>query len=141
MVSLVRNPAGEATNLSNWVGLGKRSPMVAGAFALFLLAFAGIPLTSGFTAKFAIFTAGVAGGATPVVIAAVIASAISAFFYARVIVLMFFTDPPTEEGPTVVVPSNMTAIAIGVSVAITVILGVLPEVVLNLAEGAGLFIR
>lgn len=141
VVSLVRNPAGEATNLSNWVGLGKRSPMVAGAFALFLLAFAGIPLTSGFTAKFAIFTAGVAGGATPVVIAAVIASAISAFFYARVIVLMFFTDPPTEEGPTVVVPSNMTAIAIGVSVAITVILGVLPEVVLNLAEGAGLFIR
>ena len=40
----------EATHLSSWAGLGKRSPLVAGVFTLFLLAFAGIPLTSGFTA-------------------------------------------------------------------------------------------
>lgn len=140
VVTLVRDSAGEATKLSSWVGLGKRSPAVAGAFALFLLAFAGIPLTSGFTAKFLIFTAGVGGGATPVVIAAVIASAISAFFYARIIVLMFFTSPSGDD-VSVVVPSSLTSVAIGVSAAVTVILGIVPQFLIDLAEQASTFVR
>ena len=64
VVTLVRDQAGEAGHLSSWAGLGKRSPLVAGVFAFFLLAFAGIPLTSGFTGKFAVFQAAIAGGAT-----------------------------------------------------------------------------
>ena len=68
IVSLVRDPTGEATKLSQWAGLGKTSPLIAGAFTILLLAFAGIPLTSGFTSKFAVFSAGIEGGATPVVI-------------------------------------------------------------------------
>ncbi len=140
LVALVRDPAGEATSLSSWVGLGRTSPLVAGAFALFLLAFAGIPLTSGFTSKFYVFTAGIAGGATPVVIFAVIASAIAVFFYGRVIVLMFFTKPK-GEGPSVVVPSTMTAISIGFAVAFTVLLGVVPQAMLDVAEKASTFIR
>src|SRR6478609_5276645 len=48
VVTLVRDPAGEANHLSRWAGLGRRSPLVAGMFAFFLFAFAGIPLTSGF---------------------------------------------------------------------------------------------
>ncbi|TQJ75730.1 proton-conducting transporter membrane subunit [Streptomyces sp. SLBN-31] len=49
VVTLVRDAGGEATHLSKWAGLGRRSPLVARAvFAVFLLAFAGIPLTSGF---------------------------------------------------------------------------------------------
>ena len=43
---------GEATHLSQWAGLGRRTPVLAGAFALLLLSFAGIPLTVGFIAKF-----------------------------------------------------------------------------------------
>ena len=74
---------------------------MAGVFAFFLLAFAGIPLTSGFTGKFAVFQAAVAGGAIPLVIVGVIASAVAAFFYVRVIVLMFFSDP-APAGPAVV---------------------------------------
>ncbi|MEI2642547.1 MAG: NADH-quinone oxidoreductase subunit NuoN [Candidatus Nanopelagicales bacterium] len=140
IVSLVRDPAGEATKLSQWAGLGKTSPMIAGAMAILLLAFAGIPLTSGFTSKFAVFSAGIEGGATPVVIVAVIASAIAAFFYVRVIVLMFFTESG-DDAPAVVVPSSLTAIAIGVAVAVTVILGVLPQTVLDLADKASTFIR
>src|SRR6202011_2688169 len=44
VVTLVRDQAGEALHLSRWAGLGKRSPLVAGTFAFFLIAFAGIPL-------------------------------------------------------------------------------------------------
>ena len=71
---------------------------MAGVFAFFLLAFAGIPLTSGFTGKFAVFQAAIAGGALPLVIVGVLSSAILAFLYVRVIVLMFFSEPaPTAR--------------------------------------------
>src|SRR5208282_2345328 len=93
VITLVRDPGGEAGHLSRWAGLGRTSPLIAGIFALFLLAFAGIPLTSGFTGKFAVFQAAIAAGETPLVIVGVLSSAIAAFFYVRVIVLMFFSDP------------------------------------------------
>ena len=141
VVTLVRDSTGEATHLSSWAGLGKKSPLVASAFALFLLAFAGIPLTSGFTGKFAVFTAGIAGGATAVVIIGVVASAVAAFFYIRVIVLMFFNEPPADGGASVVVPSSFTTFAITITVALTLVIGVLPQLVLQLVDQAGVFVR
>ena len=140
LVSLVRDAAGEASHLSQWAGLGKRSPLVAGTFALFLLAMAGIPLTSGFTAKFAVFNAAIAGDQTYLAIAGVLASAIAAFFYVRVIVLMFFSEP-LADGPSVVVPSAFTTIAVGIGAALTIVLGVAPQPLLNLVETAGIFVR
>ena len=90
-------PTGEEdTALARWAGLGRRYPVVGIVFSLFLLAFAGIPLTSGFVSKFAVFKAAGEGGAIPLVIVGVIASAVAAYFYVRVIVLMFFTDPPDD---------------------------------------------
>jgi NADH-quinone oxidoreductase subunit N len=70
----------------------------------------------------------------------VIASAVTAFFYARVVVLMFFQEP-SVEGPTVAVPSMLTAVTIALGVAVTVVLGVFPQPVLDLAGKAALFIR
>lgn len=84
---------GEATHLSQWAGLGRTNPVLAGTFTLFLLSFAGIPLTAGFTGKFAVFSAAVGGGATVLAVVGVLASAAAAFFYVRVVVLMFFTSP------------------------------------------------
>jgi NADH-quinone oxidoreductase subunit N len=140
VVTLVRDAGGEATHLSKWAGLGRRSPLVAAVFAVFLLAFAGIPLTSGFAGKFAVFKAAAEGGAVPLVVIGVISSAVAAFFYIRVIVLMFFSEP-RPEGPTVAVPSPMTMTAIGVGVAVTVVLGVAPQYFLDLANQAGVFVR
>ena len=127
--------------MSQWAGLGRKAPVVASSFALFLLAFAGIPLTSGFTGKFAVFTAGIAGGATPVVIIGLIASAVAAFFYIRVIVLMFFNEPTSQDGVSVAVPSGFTTLAITISVALTLVIGLVPQLILDLANQAGLFIR
>ena len=142
LITLVRDPSGEADHLSRWAGLGKKSPLVAGTFAFFLLAFAGIPLTSGFTGKFAVFQAAVAGGATPLVIVGVLSSAIAAFFYVRVIVLMFFSDP-VPDGPAVVVPSMFTGTAVAVGAVATLVLGIVPGPVLSLANHAAsqLFVR
>ncbi|MFD2119617.1 NADH-quinone oxidoreductase subunit NuoN [Streptomyces cirratus] len=140
VVTLVRDAGGEATHLSKWAGLGRRSPLTAAVFAVFLLAFAGIPLTSGFAGKFAVFKAAAEGGAGVLVVVGVISSAIAAFFYIRVIVLMFFSEPKAD-GPTVAVPSPLTMTTIAVGVAVTLVLGVAPQYFLDLAGHASTFVR
>ncbi|WP_283139149.1 NADH-quinone oxidoreductase subunit NuoN [Rhizohabitans arisaemae] len=135
VVTMVRDTGGEAGHLSRWAGLGKRSPILAGVFAFFLLAFAGIPLTSGFLGKYAVFQAAVAGGATPLVIVGVVTSAIAAFFYARVIVLMFFSEP-AADGPVIAAPTVGTALVVALAATVTVVLGVLPQPMLDLAGAA-----
>jgi NADH-quinone oxidoreductase subunit N len=140
VVTVVRDAGGEATHLSRWAGLGKEAPVVAGVFAFFLLSMAGIPLTSGFAGKWAVFTSAVSGGAWPLVVIAVVLSAVAAFFYVRVIVLMFFSEP-VGEGPVVMSPSILTTIVIAVGLAVTLVLGVFPGPVLDLAATAGQFVR
>ncbi|WP_413232884.1 NADH-quinone oxidoreductase subunit NuoN [Nocardia salmonicida] len=140
VVSLVRDASGdEATALSQWAGLGRRSPWLASAFALLLLSFAGLPLTSGFVSKFAVFAAASGAGYTPLVIIGVVCSAIAAFFYIRVIVLMFFTDPPSDA-PIVTAPFA-TTLVVAFSAGATLLLGIFPQPVLDLADRSALFIR
>ena len=140
VVTLVRDSAGEVTDLNRWKGLGKRSPFAATSFALFLLAFAGIPLTSGFIGKFSIFSAAYESGAKGVVIAGVLSSMIAAFFYIRVIVLMFFTDA-TEDGTSVEIPSILTRATVVISAVVTVALGVYPAPLLSFITDLATFIR
>jgi proton-translocating NADH-quinone oxidoreductase chain N len=142
VVTLVRDHTGEAAHLSRWAGLGRRSPLLAGVFAFFLIAFAGIPLTSGFTGKFAVFAAAIGGGALPLVVVGVVSSAILAFPYVRVIVLMFFSDP-AADGPAVVRPSVFTGLAVAIGAVVTLVLGIVPQPLLSLANHAAtqLFVR
>jgi NADH-quinone oxidoreductase subunit N len=140
IVTIIRDSSGEVTDLNRWSGLGKRSPVVASTFAFFLLAFAGIPLTSGFIGKFSIFSAAYESGSLAILIAGVLSSAIAAFFYIRVIVLMFFKDP-VEDGTSVVLPSALTTIAITIAAVVTLVLGVFPAPVLNFIESTATFIR
>ncbi len=132
VVTLVRTRDGgqELGDLDRWAGLGRRSPALAGALALFLLAFAGIPLTSGFIGKFAVFEAAVAAGATPLVVVGVLSSVVTAFFYVRIIVVMFFRDPE-GEGPMVVRAGAATGGVIVIGVAATLLLGLYPGPVLD----------
>jgi NADH-quinone oxidoreductase subunit N len=134
LVTLVRDANGEASHLSQWSGLAKRSPLFAVTFTFLLLALAGIPLTSGFTGKFVVFRAAyhIAG---PLVVIALVTSAIAAFFYLRIVVMMFFAEP-AEDGPTVAIPSAVSTIAITVGTAATLLLGVFPQPLLDLADKA-----
>lgn len=141
VVSLVRNADGdEDTDVSRWAGLGRERPLVGAMFSMFLLAFAGIPLTSGFVAKFAVFKAATEGGAAPLVIVGVVASGVAAYFYVRVIVLMFFTDRAADP-PQVVVPGALSKFAIAISAAATIVLGIMPQPLLDLCDSAAQFVR
>jgi NADH-quinone oxidoreductase subunit N len=144
VLMLVRDGDGEATHLSQWAGLASRSPLTAAVMSLFLLALAGIPLTAGFTGKFAVFRAAIETGAWPLVLVALLASAVAAFFYLRVIVLMYFSPPAGGadgmRGPTVGVPGLPTTIVLAVTAAATLALGIVPGSVLELAERAAIFV-
>lgn len=140
VVMMVRDGSGEATKLSQWAGIGRKSPWVGACFAIFMLALAGIPLTSGFIGKFLVFESAIASGEVALVILGLLASLIAVFFYGRMIVLMFFTASP-EDGASVVVPSAATTLALAVCVALTVLLGVLPQPVIDLIDNAGVFLR
>ena len=117
--------------------------MVAGVFAFLLLAFAGIPLTSGFTAKYAAFSPAIATGGrsgVALVVIGVLCSVITAFVYVRLIVLMYFTEPSGGE-VVAETPSAMTTIAVTVGTLVTLLLGVFPAQVLDLAESSSVFLR
>lgn len=130
LVSLVRDAAGEVTDLNRWVGLAKRSPLIATIFSLFLLSFAGIPLTAGFIGKFTIFSAAYENGNIGVVVVGVLSSAIAAFFYIRVIVMIFFADPESDS-VSVVIPSKFTITVIWIAAIGTLLLGIYPTPILD----------
>jgi NADH-quinone oxidoreductase subunit N len=134
VVMLVRDADGEATHLSHWSGLARKSPLVAITMTILLLSMAGIPLTSGFIGKFYVFRAAwhTAG---PLVVIALLASAIAAFYYLRIVVLMFFAEPP-ENAPTVSIPGATATIALTVGVVATIALGIFPQPVVDLATKA-----
>lgn len=142
IIAMIRQGGSEATNIAQWAGLGRKHPVVAGVFSLLLLAFAGIPLTSGFTAKFAVFAPAIIhGGLSGVVlvIVGVLASAITAYIYFRIIVLMYFSEPADDV--VALNPGIASTVAVTVGAIATVLLGILPGLVLALADQAAKFIQ
>jgi len=140
IITLVRDSAGEVSDVNRWVGLGKKSPLVASVFSLFLLSFAGIPLTSGFVGKFSIFSAAYESGNIYLVVAGVLSSAIAVFFYLRVMLMLFFTDS-TNNSISVVIPSILTRISISICALLTIILGIAPSLLFDIAQDFAYFLR
>lgn len=137
---LVRSSGSEASQVGQWAGLGRKAPWTAAAFTFLMLAFTGIPLTSGFTGKFAVFSAAISQGWAWLAVIGVLASAVTAYIYFKLVVVMWLGDE--EGGDTVVAtPSVLTTFAIVAGVAITLALGVLPSPVLDLAQSTAAFLR
>ena len=94
---------GEATEIAQWAGLGRKAPWLTAAFALFLLSMAGIPLTAGFIAKFGAFAGATSGGLWWLAVLGVLASVVAVAFYLRLLVVMVF-QPGTVEPASQVEP-------------------------------------
>ena len=141
IVMMVRRSGGEANGIDAWRGLGKRNPVVAGLMTLFMLSFAGIPLTAGFIGKLTVFAAAWAGGYGWLVLVAVVMSVIAAFFYLKVVVAMWFQDADDQTVGTVETPSLWTWTVLVVTGVATLVLGLIPGGVLTLIAEAAQFIR
>lgn len=126
--------------LESYKGLSARRPGLALIFTVLLLAQAGLPLTSGFFAKFYVITAAVESRSYALAIVSMAAAAVAAFFYLRVIVLMYSPIESDDEASVPRAPGlavSMTA-ALTITAGFTVAVGVLPGPVLDFARHAQL---
>jgi len=114
--------------LEDYIGLGRRSPLLAAMLTMFLLSLIGIPITGGFFAKFYVFSAALQSNLVGLTIIGVINSAIAAYYYLRIIVYMYMHD---ERNDTPVAPISVSlGVGIAISLIATIYLGVLPNRVL-----------
>ena len=111
--------------------------MLALALTIFLLAQAGVPLTSGFIAKFGVIAAAVDAESYVLAVIAMLASVIAAFLYLRIIVSMYLTDPEPGDDllPPVRVPFS-AGLGLALTLAFTVVVGFLPWWVVDYARDA-----
>jgi NADH-quinone oxidoreductase subunit N len=119
------------TTLSDYAGLGRRSPVLAAILTIFLLSLIGIPVTGGFFAKFYVFQAALESHLVGLTIIGVINSAIASYYYLRVIIYMYMRDERVDT-PVARVPAGL-GIALAISLVATIYLGVLPGRVLDYA--------
>jgi NADH-quinone oxidoreductase subunit N len=143
VVTVVGRKGDRHHSLDDWRGLGSRAPILAAAMAFLLLAQAGIPLTSGFVAKFNVFAASVEAREYGLTFVGVLTTVIAAFFYLRLIVVMYMTNAPEGEaeepaGRRLFALDPATGLALGVAVAATLVMGVIPTYFLDFAERATL---
>jgi NADH-quinone oxidoreductase subunit N len=125
--------AGERyVTMEDYAGLGKRSPLLAAVFTMFLLSLIGIPAFGGFFAKFYVFSAALQANLVGLVIIGVLNSAVAAYYYLRIIVVMYMREP-REEIPVAPVPAGL-GFALALSLAATIYLGILPNRVLEYAS-------
>ena len=124
--------------ISSWGGLFAYAPGLSFAMAIFLFALGGIPPAAGWFAKFQLFqaviTPGTAAGYSLAVVMAV-NSVLSLAYYLGVMRAMFFDDVPDGDVSPLKVPSALLG-AISLSLVATLVVGVLPHLVLDLADKA-----
>jgi NADH-quinone oxidoreductase subunit N len=135
VVSHFANAGERYVTLSDYAGLGRKSPILAGSLGVFLISLIGIPITGGFFAKFYVFSASLQSGLVWLTIVGVINSAIGAYYYLRLIVVMYMRDPQ-EDVPLLPV-SYPVGLAIGITLAATLYLGILPDRVLRFVQESG----
>jgi NADH-quinone oxidoreductase subunit N len=149
VIAVERRRRGEVT-LSTLRGLGRTSPLLAGILSLAMLSLAGLPLTAGFIGKLEVFRAGVNAGLVWLVLIGVLSSLIAAYFYLRIAGIMFLEEPLGAEGAaegTEAAEARMPILSAGLSAAtavaaaLIVVLGVQPQLLLELAGYAGVLLR
>lgn len=115
-------------DIINFNGLGKTNPLLAAILTASLLSMAGIPIFSGFFAKFILFTQTITAGYLLVVIAAVISSIISVGYYFKLILAMY-TKEASEDRKAV--PFVYYTVAV-VAILLNIVMGIYPSLVTNL---------
>jgi NADH-quinone oxidoreductase subunit N len=114
----------QPVTLDNLGGLGWERPFLGVAMWIFVLSFAGLPLTGGFFGKFYAFSAAVEADWTWLVIAGVIATAISLYYYLAIIRSMYMrSDAELQLAPVGGVPPRDVALGISVAACLVVTVG------------------
>jgi len=131
VVTLLRRQDVIGEELKDLSGLFTRSPLAGMAMLLFMLSLGGIPPTAGFMGKFWLFSAAIDGGYYWLAVIGVLNSAVSLYYYLRVVVFMWFE---TEGVGSRLVVNPAMAVLLAVTVAGTLLIGVYPRALFDLAD-------
>jgi NADH-quinone oxidoreductase subunit N len=132
VVAMLQRDTRRFGGLNSFAGLASRSPGRAAAMGILMLSLTGIPPTVGFFAKLYVLIAAVDAGLAWLAVILVLNAALAAFYYLRVVVYMYMRDP--EPDPAPIDTSPFGSLALALSVAGVVILGLFPGTVLGLLE-------
>jgi NADH-quinone oxidoreductase subunit N len=137
VVAWVREVTG-GDDLSDFVGLRARSPVLAACMAVFMLSLAGLPPLAGFFGKFYLFSAALAAGERHgllwLVVLALFGSVISLYYYLVVLKAIFVDETTNELSP--IIPGAVQRMTLTLLAAIVFIAGVLPTNLIARIVGA-----
>ncbi|HUG53314.1 MAG TPA: NADH-quinone oxidoreductase subunit N [Vicinamibacteria bacterium] len=129
----------EPLTLGDVAGLSVRRPLVAAALTVFLVSLTGVPVSGGFVGKFYLFSAAIGAGYANLAIVGMIMSVVSAYYYLRVVVAMYMREPTGDDPWARIGPGP--GLALGVSTAVVLVLGVYPGPLMEMARTAARSLR
>ncbi len=131
VASIIETKYGENLEFSDYAGLSKSQPALAGLMALFMFSMVGIPPLAMFFGKYYLFTAAIDAGFTWLAVVAAVATVISAYFYLGLIVTMYFKQQ--NEGQAVLqTEPGLSGITLVLSASGVIMLGLLPALLVKL---------
>lgn len=120
---------GNGEGIDLFHGLGKRSPWLAVAMVIALLSLAGIPVTSGFFAKFYIFSTLIHSPYKWLLILAVLTSAVGVYYYFKIIIAMYFKKSEDTEAVQL---APQHGLVILITSIITLAIGLMPDFIIGM---------
>lgn len=120
----------ERVSLDEYRGLGYRCPLAGATLAVAMFSLAGIPPAAGFMGKFGVFAAALRGGETALAVIGILTALVAVYFYLRVVVMLYMK--PVQENVHIRSLNFFEIIALAVPTAVTVLLGVHPQPMLDL---------
>jgi NADH-quinone oxidoreductase subunit N len=133
VIVLMRRQDVVGDELKDFSGLHVRHPFAAFAMLMFMLSLGGIPPTAGFMGKFWLFGAAIDAGYVWLAVIGVLNSAISLYYYIRIVVFMYVKKETAGSEPTM---SPALGLALGVAMVATIVLGIYPRLLFELAEAS-----
>jgi NADH-quinone oxidoreductase subunit N len=133
VIVLMRRADVGGEELKDFSGLSFLHPFAAFAMLVFMLSLGGIPPTAGFMGKFWLFSAAIDSGYYGLAVIGVLNSAISLYYYVRIVVFMYLKKDTIGSTP---VASPSLTVALAVAVVATLVLGVYPRFLFEVAEAS-----
>lgn len=144
VISLVSSPYNghDASNLNQYKGLFWRHPSAATVLTLMMLSLAGVPLTSGFIGKLYVMIETISSHHWWLLASLILGSAIGVFYYLRVMINLYLTSPDKLENSSIPAEDRQRVgiIILLVIAALTLILGIHPQPMIDLVEEVTLVI-
>ena len=133
VITAVSRTGDRATDLGAFRGLGRSHPVLALGMTALLLAQAGVPLTSGFVAKFGVINAAVEERSYALAVVAMVSAVIAAYLYLRIMISMWIAEPQAgDDAREAIRVPGLLASVVTVSVALTLFVGVFPGWLIDL---------